>query len=171
MINDEPTMVANALPTEIGQPVDYPSTPQAWSVANELPTVRMPLWRNPWTRVWGVTAAAVCAVGVAAYIAGASHTTTKTIVQHAPPLTETIVKPVPPNSDAYLSALQDRGIRAVARGATMATAHEICVDLIHGEARQQIAADILNADPGLEDLETATTVLNTAQQFYCPEEP
>jgi Protein of unknown function (DUF732) len=86
MDDNEVTLIRPEEPTELRPPVEYPSTPEAWSAASELPTVRVPVWRSPWTRVWSLVAFALTAVGVAAYLAGAAHTKTVTevVVQHIP---------------------------------------------------------------------------------------
>lgn len=176
-IEDEPTqerpgaqpLTSGAeLPTELRPPVDYPSTPQAYSAAQDLPTVRIPVWRHPWTRVGGGLLAALVTVAGAAYLAGGA-THARIVVEHAPPVTvtKTVIQPGPPDDDAYVAALKDQGIGVISRSGMLATAHNICVDLIHSEPRRLIIEDVMTANPGL-DQDTAIAEVNTSEKFYCP---
>jgi hypothetical protein len=156
------------LPTELAPPVEYPAEPEAWSAAQDLPTVK--LWRNPWTRVWGGVITAILIVAVAGYIAGTA-THPRTVVEHAPPavtITHTVTKPAPPDDNQYLAALDVKGIHTVDRKSMVAQAYAICSKLFRGDSLNDVETEVFNGNPGLDSRTQADTIVTATQQFYCP---
>jgi Protein of unknown function (DUF732) len=72
------------------------------------------------------------------------------------------------NDDAYVAALRAHGVLFTGpdQGAISA-AHQACQALDGEMTKASIVSQAAQAEPGL-DLAKATTIIDTAVQFYCP---
>jgi len=160
-MGDEPTEAAGHQETET-------QSIHAWSQENADTEPVLPHRRSWKLPVALAGAAAVAAIGVAAYLGWPEHSASR--VAQPAPVTHHVQAPPPKpqtKDERYLALLQQRGVRVVSPPLALNAAHFVCTSLAQGHAAPEIAQALVNSTPGT-DLKTESIAVDTAQEVYCP---
>ena len=160
-MGDEPTEAAGHQETET-------QSIHAWSQENADTEPVLPHRRSWKLPVALAGAAAVAAIGVAAYLEWPEHSA-PLVAQPPPDAPHVQAPPAKPQTkdERFLALLQQRGAAAVSSPLAVKAGHWVCEKETLGFSAPELAQALVTSTPGT-NLKAMAIFVDTAQEVYCP---